>query len=115
MSNAPAITLVPTVGLGLTAKIYTDCDALTIVRVSDSGKTFWATVDTAKLKDGWKPDIEPGGFSGHCHNNYSQVYDYTSNLNGKQIQFRLTKRGWRSKGYSTVTLGVRRAFHDYNF
>jgi hypothetical protein len=105
----------PVVGMGLTARIYTDCDALTIVRVSPSGKTFWATRDVATLKPDWKPDWVPGGFAGHVLNNYEQEYDYKTNPDGEQLAFRLTKNGWTNRRYSRVTLGLRRAFHDYNF
>ena len=109
----PAIT--PEVGMGVTCTLYTDAVAMTIVRVHPSGKTFWATQDKATLKPDWKPEIIPGGFAGHCVHNYSQEYDYET-VPGPEHQFRLTKKGWSCKHYrKRVRLGVRAAFHDYNF
>lgn len=109
--------IVPVVGMGVTGKVYTDCAAHTITRISKSGKVFWATIDTATLVPDWKPEFIPGGFAGHCTNNYSQEYTYTFNPDGQEIRFTLGKDGkWKcKKHYGKVELGVRRAFHDYNF
>lgn len=115
--SSTEIQATPAVGMGVTGKVYTDCDALTITRVSKSGKVFWATRDTATLLPGWKPEIIPGGFAGYCTNQYSQEYTYTSNPDGREIRFTFGKDGkWKcKKHYGEVTLGVRRAFRDYNF
>jgi hypothetical protein len=107
--------VIPVVGMGLTARIYTDCEAFTITRVSPSGLTVWAKPDKAELSPDWKPEIVPGGFAGHCTNNYSQTYTYTPQPEAEEVAFRLTKKGWHRKGYASVVLGERRAFHDYNF
>lgn len=100
--TAVAMANPPVVGMGVTATIYSDAHVFTIVRVSPSGKTFWATEDTAKR-------VDKNGMSDQ------QDYVYSSNPEGKQVVFRLLKSGrWEAKGFRrNVTLGVRRAFYDY--
>ena len=44
----------------------------------------------------------------------SQNYRYEPNTNGRTWTFRLTAKGWRSKG-AAVLIGYRRAYHDYSF
>lgn len=92
---------VPTVGMGLTVLHWTDRSAGTIVRVSPSGKTFWFTDDTVTRTDS-------NGMS------ESQDYTYTSNPASKVHAARLTTRGWKSEGHG-ISVGYRRAYHDYSF
>lgn len=107
----------PEVGMGVTGTLWTDREALTIIRVSPSGKTFWAQKDRATLSPDWKPEIIPGGFAGHCVNNSSQKWTYEPNPSGPVHRFTLCKDGhWSSPRYrKCVRIGVRSAFHDYNF
>lgn len=107
----------PEVGMGVTARVYTDSHALTITRISPSGKTFWATQDKTSLDPNWKPEFVVGGFAGHCVNQYDQKYEYQTDPDGEEIRFSLGKDGkWKCQSrYSVVQLGIRRAFHDYNF
>jgi|LSQX01.1.fsa_nt_gb hypothetical protein len=105
------------VGDGITGHMYSDAHAFTVIRVSPSGKTFWAQRDKAKLKKNWKPEIAPGGFVGHCTNQDSQDYDYEPDPNGSIIQCRWSQKKQcfqclnRYRGIS----GGRWEFYDYNF
>ena len=99
---------------GATVCGYSDRTACTVIRVSPSGKTVWLQEDNANLKPEWKPEIIPGGFSGHCTNNTTQKYDYTPNPNGCVYRAFLNKKGKLRVGTSTVIEG-RHKFYDYNF
>lgn len=66
--------------------------------------------------DNWKPEIEPGGFAGHCTNQNDQKYTYSSNTNYPRIRIRLTKKGWKDTNGNRYTLATEpKKFHDYNF
>jgi len=104
----------PQVGDGATVIHYTDATACTVIRISPSGKTIWIQEDTATL-DNWKPEIIPGGFSGHCVNNYDQKYTYQRNYNGQIHRCSFRKNGQlRTTNNERITEG-RYHFHDYNF
>jgi hypothetical protein len=104
----------PKPGDGVTICHFSDRTACTVVRVGASGKTIWLQEDTATL-DGWKPEILPGGFSGHCTNNAEQRYAYQPNPNGAIHRASLRKDGtWRTTNRERVSPG-RSQFHDYNF
>jgi hypothetical protein len=122
--NTAAAPVVPEVGMGLTEHGYSDSHAYTVVKVSKSGKTCWATRDKATLLNGvnsGEPDalkFEPGGFCGHTSG--TQRYSYESDMDGHPFRFSLTKRGWRLAGTSQqagggVTMGVRHEHYDFNF
>jgi hypothetical protein len=93
--------LLPKVGMGATILDYTDRTPATIIRVSDSAKTFWIQQDNAKR-------IDNNGMS------EDQVYIYSPNLNANIQCVRLTKKGWQSNGQKVV-IGIRRAYYDYSF
>lgn len=67
---------------------------------------------TAKRDPSWKPEIIPGGFSGHCTNNYSQKHTYTVDEN-ETYEIRWTP--------GKTKMGILRLsdkptyFYDYNF
>lgn len=106
---------IPVVGDGATVCHYSDSTACTIIRISASGKTIWIQEDIATLADDWKPEIIPGGFSGHCVNNHSQSYTYKPNPEGKVYRASLRKDGRiRTTSGERVTEG-RYHFYDYNF
>lgn len=111
------------VGDGATMSGYTDLYAGTVIEVSKNGKRVKVQHDDAKLNPSFKPNIVPGGFSGHCTNQEEQTYTYTQNPEGHVSEFSIRKwRGryvWTSKnqtpdGRMGISLG-RRKFHDYNF
>ena len=75
--------------------------------------------DKYKLQKDWKPDIIPGGFAGHCTNNYSQRYDFTRDENGSIDKYGIRKDGrWyacgQRYGATRLTEGWA-AFYDYNY
>jgi hypothetical protein len=110
--SAPAWN--PIVGDGATICHYSDRTACTVVRVSPSGKTLYLQPDIATL-DGWKPEILPGGFAGHCVNNHEQRYTYEADLTAPLHRASLRKDGrYRTTSGEKVVPG-RHHFHDYNF
>jgi hypothetical protein len=105
---------IPKIGNGATIQHYSDATACTIVKISASGKTVWLQEDVSTL-DNWKPEILPGGFAGHCINNFEQKYTYKPNPNGAIHRASFRKNGQlRTTNNERVTEG-RRHFHDYNF
>ena len=104
----------PTVGDGATICHFSDRTARTVVRVSPSGKTAYLQPDIATL-DGWKPEILPGGFAGHCVNNHEQPYTYQPDPGAPLHRASIRKDGrYRTTGGERVVPG-RHHFHDYNF
>ena len=77
-------------------------------------------MDDFKLNKEIKPNIIPGGFSGHCTNQNELKYDITRNENGRTYKFGLRQNGeWCQCGdtcSNPTSLGQGwRAYHDYNF
>lgn len=101
------------VGDGITISLYSDAHAYTIIK--RTAKTITIQRDKATLKEEFKPEIIPGGFSGYCTNNYEQDYDYERNENGgtRVLHWSEKEGNWITKGGS-VRLG-RHEFYDYNF
>lgn len=104
----------PQPGDGATICHYSDRTACTVIRVSPSGKTVWVRADTATLDD-WKPEILPGGFSGHCVNNSEQKYIYQANPDGAVHRASLRKDGRFRTTNGERLISGRHHFHDYNF
>lgn len=104
MSNimASARQPVPVVGMGVTLCKYTDREAGTVVRVSDSGKSFWFTIDDAMRTDS-------NGMS-DC-----QTYAYKSNPNGYEYMARQNKTGGWVANKMSVIVGRRDKHYDYTF
>jgi len=100
---------------------YTDIEPYEVVRVV-SEQTMEIRRMTAKLSNGWKPDISPGGFAGHCNNQETQTYDYTSDESAPIVRIRKVKpkhsnrmMTWKS-AYGHHRLSDKPCkFHDYNF
>lgn len=94
----------PEVGMGATQLAYTDRYPFTIIRVSDSGKTFWAQEDNAQRTDS-------NGMS-----DVGQVYTFTPNPNAPEIEVRWTGKGWKRVGHSNFfAIGRREKHHDFSF
>lgn len=93
---------------------YTDIEPFEIVKVI-SDKTIEVRAMSATL-DNWKPEIIPGGFAGHCTNQNTQTYIYTSNEQAPVIRCRKRKDGYFHSPYGRHVLSDKpRKFHDYNF
>jgi len=109
----------PAIGVAATLHFYSDAQAYTVVDVINEKKIV-VRACTATLKDGWRPEIQPGGFAGHCTNNRDQEYTYEDREELGGRVFTLRKNGnWCEEGQesnsSKLRLGYRKAFHDYNF
>ncbi len=102
------------VGDGVTVHLYSDAHAYTIIRRTDKSLTLQR--DKATLKNGWKPEIIPGGFAGHCINQEDQEYTYEQDENGSIVtaHWSQKKHGFYVQGSEYVTPG-RREYYDYNF
>ena len=103
------------VGDGITIRIYTDCEAYTVIARTE--KTLTLQRDKATLKDSWKPEFVPGGFAMHCCNQEDQEYDYEADPNGKIIKVYWSNKYGRwlpPKGHANLMLG-RHEYYDYNF
>lgn len=91
----------PKVGDGATICMWTDRKAGTIVKV---------TPTQVHVREDKATRTDKNGMSD------SQEYTYEPDENGALTVFRKTKRGWRSTGGgSYLTIGVRRAYHDFSF
>lgn len=106
MSNLMAESTPPTPeeGMGATACYYTDRQAFTVTRVSDSGKSFWMSRDKAVR-------IDQHGMSD------AQEYAYVTDPDGGNFAVTLRKNGkYKMMGSSvTVLVGVRREYYDHSF
>lgn len=93
---------------------YTDVHPYEVVRVV-SAKCVVLREMRAKLAEGEKPQIIPGGFAGHCTNQRELKYDITS-MDGEPVRARLRKNGqWHSKHGRHVPSDKPLYFYDYNF
>jgi len=107
--------MTPKVGLYANFCGYTDVHPYEIVRVV-SDKIIDIRAMDAKLANGWKPEMIPGGFCAHTVNNQSQEYDYASIPGAPLVRARLRKDGrWYSKQGRHSIAGKPHKFHDYNF
>jgi hypothetical protein len=103
------------VGDGVTMHLYSDSHAGTVIKVTKTSVTVRR--DKSTLDPNWKPEIEAGGFAGHCTNQNEQTYTYEEDPNGETIRFTWSKKRSRfqnAKMGRSLTKG-RREFYDYNF
>lgn len=103
------------VGDGVSCRLYTDVHAFTVIK--RTAKTITIQRDEAILDKDFKPEIIPGGFFGHCVNQYDQKYTYKPNPNGITYTCRWSDKlnGFKNPcGNGTVSIG-RHEFYDYNF
>ena len=103
MTNTPN----PKAGMGATELCWTDRHPYTIVEVSKSGKTLWATRDSVKVIRG---SIQDG----------SAEYEFTSNLDAPRTKYTFRKNGLfvrhgDSITGSTLLVGKREEYHDPHF
>ena len=104
------------VGLYANYHMHTDVKPYEIIELSKSGKTAKIRSMKSEIDPNWKPDIIPGGFAGHCVNNYGQKHIITSDPDGHVRTIRRKKSGdWTYKGSRFVINESPIKFHDYNF
>lgn len=102
------------VGDGATIYLYSDSHAGTIVKVTKRAVTVRR--DKAILNPGFKPEIIPGGFCGHCTNQEEQSYTYEPDENGALTTVYWSKKYNRYGQPGDLRLGRgRHEFFDYNF
>jgi hypothetical protein len=94
------------IGQGLTVYFYSDQKAGTITRISPSGKTIWFRYDIATRV-------------GKVEMSESQQYTYAPSTTGDELKATKRKDGaWRLVGWDSaplVSIGQRKAYHDYGF
>lgn len=102
------------VGDGVTVHLWSDAHAYTIIR--RSAKSLTLRRCKATLIEGWKPEIIPGGFAGHCINQEEQEYTYEEDVNGEIViaHWSQKKHGFYVQRREYVSPG-RREYYDYNF
>ncbi len=94
---------------------YSDIVPFEVVRVI-SAKTIEIREMDAKLVEGWKPEIVIGGFVGHCTNNNTQEYTYSTREGSPIVRARLQKNGkWKSIHGEHRLADKPKRFYDYNF
>jgi hypothetical protein len=92
---------VPEVGMAATLLYYTDREPATVVKVYTPRKIG--------IKQDHAKRIDKNGMS------ESQEYEYTPNPEAGEEIFRLGKRGWKNKGGTFLSLGIREKYHDFSF
>jgi hypothetical protein len=84
------------------------------VEVKRTAKTVTlAKVNVEKDPD-WKPEIQPGGFCGHCSNQHAQTWLFGDIDLNQTKTIRKTKLGWSHSGVKFIEDRARE-FYDYNF
>lgn len=104
------------VGDHITMLVGTDAYSYTVLGFNKRFVTIQKDYQEIDIKN-WKPEIIPGGFCGHCTNNYSQKWIVESNPNGVIDKFSVSGDGFvRSIGSrrNNIILGAF-PFRDYNF
>jgi hypothetical protein len=118
MTPRPRFTLA--LGSRVGIRGWSDIHPATVVSMSRTGRRVTVRQDTADLHPDWSPEIVPGGFAGHCSNQYTQQWVITDNPDGPLMEFSLRQDGqWWASG-SKVGSTYRliegwRKFYDFNF
>jgi hypothetical protein len=101
--------------------LHTDIEPYEVIRAISE-----TTVEIRKMKatlsPDWKPEITPGGFAGHCHNQHTQKWIYEQDESAPVIRMRRVKPShsnrcmtWKS-AYGMHRMSDKPCkFHDYNF
>ncbi len=99
--------------------MYSDIEPYEVVEKRTDNKVIIRSM-RAEHKDGWKPDMIPGGFSFHCTNNQDQrnAWEITSDEDGHTITIRWSKAKCRwqdahGNRYFMSEQPVKK--YDYNF
>jgi len=95
---------------------YTDVNPYEIMDKRTPRKIMVRAMD-AVIDPNWKMNVSIGGFVGHCNNNRTQEYSYSSNENYPEVAVRLNKHGiWKDKYGNRYSLNVYPyKFYDFNF
>jgi len=94
---------------------YSDVTPFEVVRAI-SEKTIEVREMDATRDESVALEWLPGGFAGHCINQYRQKWIITSNKENPVIRLRLNRKGWQDKYGSHYTLSdCPSRFYDYNF
>ncbi len=98
---------VPVVGMGATVLMHSDRKAVTIVSVSENGKSLEITRDNAKRIDN----------NGMCE---TQEYEYTQRPDGQRTTYTKRKNGsWVRKGEPMhgqgLLIGERDEYYDFSY
>lgn len=94
---------------------YSDIHPFEVVKVV-SEKTIEVRRMNAELDPSWKPEIIAGGFAGHCTNQHTQRWIYSSDETSPVMRARLRKDGdFHSASGKHVLSDNPRKFYDYNF
>jgi len=94
---------------------YSDVNPNEIVRAV-SAITLEIRAMRAERAHDWKPEIIPGGFSGHCVNQHEQRWIISSDPSAPIVRIRLGKKGWKDRHGNRYNLSDRpKKFYDYNF
>lgn len=107
------------VGQAATYVQWTDSYACEVVAVSPSGRKITVREMNATLDPTWHPEVTPGGFVGHCHNQDGQRWKLERDPNGvvRVAHWRAKRRCWMVGGCKVWVhaAGEGQRFHDYNF
>ncbi len=101
-------------GDGVTICLWTDRYAATVTKVTKT--TVTVRRDKAILDPDFKPERIPGGFAGHCINNYDQRYFYKPDPYGDVYRFSWSRK-YQTYGQpnSLRLIKGRHEFYDFNF
>ena len=85
------------------------------VVVGRTAKTIKVAAVEVKPDPDWKPEIVPGGFIGHCTNQYGQTWLFDRIRSDYITILRKNKHGdWVNRGRKFIE-GRATEFYDYNF
>ena len=94
---------------------WTDTDPCTVIKRTKT--TITVRYDKAELNGNWKPEVDLGGFVGHCTNQSKQYegWTITEDPDGSTETFHWSeKKGrWQGRGCTLAPEWVK--FYDYNF
>lgn len=97
---------------------YSDVTPFEVTEVKSERKVIVREMNSER-DPSWKPEIIPGGFSGHCTNQNTQRWNIESNKSGYTFAISKRKDGrWFRVGETCgqyVFADAPRKFHDYNF
>jgi len=90
--------------------LYTDIEPYEVVQVINPKKVVIRALHATRISE---MEFVPGGFAGHCTNNYAQKWAYESLPNANTITITLTKKGWGQGRFKMNHNPIK--FYDFNF